>query len=327
MEDKDFKFWLGIQLVIIVVGVIGLALSELIKTLYIDNSVIQKIFEVITFLGNELVFIVLIAVIYITYDKRYAKNLTVVLLTTTLINSFLKDTIKDPRPLVGTIEETSYGFPSGHSQGSASFYGYIGYEFREKIKPNVIPIIISVVILLVAFSRIIIAVHDLQDIGAGLIFGVLVLLAFVYLEPIATERINSLEPKIVIIIGSIVSLVLFVVGTLLFPTSGDQLAATPIPFSDTGAYAQLGGILLGLTIGYVLENIYINYEPSKLEIKYKVINLVVGLVILFILYFGLGLLKGVFDSVIYRYIRYALIAFILVFIVPLIFSKINPNTN
>lgn len=327
MDDKDFTYWIYLQLIIIAIGIVVWSLSVIFRALYIENSVVQTIFEVITYLGNELVFIVLIAVIYIVYDKRYAKNLTLVLLITTYVNSFLKDLFQDPRPTAGEIEETSYGFPSGHSQGSSSFYGYIGYEFREKVRPNLIPLILSVIILLVAFSRVIIAVHDFQDIGAGLIFGIGIMLAFVYLEPIATEKINALEPKIVIIIGIVISVFIFLFGTFLFPTSGEQLESNPIPFADTGAYAQIGGILLGLTIGYILENIYINYEPSKLEIKYKIINLIIGLIILFAVYFGLELLKGIFNSVIFRYIRYALIAFILVFIVPWIFTKINPTTS
>lgn len=325
MDDKDFKFWILLQLVIVVIGIVLWSLSIIFRALYIEIGLVQTTFELITYLGNELVFIILIAVIYIVYDKRYAKNLTILLLTTTYINSFLKDIFKDPRPPVGSIEETSYGFPSGHSQGSATFYGYIGYEFRDKIKPNVIPLILSVIILLVAFSRVIIGVHDFQDIGAGLIFGVSVMLAFIYLEPIATEKLNALEPKIVILIGVIISIAIFLFGTFLFPTSGKQLGNEAIPFSDTGAYAQIGGILLGLTIGYVLENMYINYEPSKLDIKYKILNLVIGLIILFLVYFGLELLKDIFNSVIFRYIRYTLVAFILVFIVPWIFTKINPN--
>lgn len=325
MDDKDFKFWILLQLVIITIGIVVWSLSIVFRALYIDNSLVQTVFEAITFLGNEIVFIVIIAIIYIVYDKRYAKNLTLLLLTTTYINSFLKDIFQDPRPGVGEIEEESYGFPSGHSQGSASFYGFIGYEFREKVKPNIIPIMLSVLILLIAFSRVIIAVHDFQDIGAGLIFGISIMLAFIYLEPIATEKVKSLQPKIVILIGIIVSVVIFLFGTLLFPTSGKQLTENPIPFSDTGAYAQIGGILLGLSIGYVLENMYINYEPARVEIKYKILNLVIGLIILFVAYFGLELLKDIFNSVIYRYIRYALIAFILVFVVPWIFTKINPK--
>jgi membrane-associated phospholipid phosphatase len=318
--------FLLIQIVLLILGVIGWIFSIVIDVLYIEIDLIQIIFNIITYIGDTLIFIVIIAIIYITYDKRYAKNLTLALLTTVYINSFLKDVFQDPRPIQNELTETGYGFPSGHTQGSSTFWGFIGYEYRDTLKYNLVPILFSVLILLVAFSRIIIAVHDLQDISGGLIFGVLILLGCIYMEPILTEKVNTVSFSVRIIIGFAISIALFIFGTLLFPTSGKQLlGAEAVPFSDTGAYAQVGGVLLGLTIGYELENKYIQYEPSQLQMKYKILNLVIGLAIVFVLYFGLEFLTTIFNSVIYRYIRYTLIAFILVCPVPWIFSKINPK--
>jgi len=325
-EERIPRNFLLLQVILIILGIIGFIFSIWIDVIYIEIDFIQIIFNVITYLGDTLVFIVVVAVIYIVYDKRFAKNLTLALLTTVYINSFLKDVFIDPRPIQNELRATGYGFPSGHSQGAATFWGYIGYEFKDDLRDNIVPILFSILLLLVALSRIIIAVHDLQDISGGLIFGVLVLLAFIYLEPIATEKLNSYTLQIRIIIGVLLSLALFLFGTLLFPTSGQQLLEEKaIPFADVGSYAVVGGVLLGLTIGYELENQYVHYEPSRLQVKYKILNLVIGLIIVFVLYFGLEFLTDIFNSVIYRFIRYALIAFILVFIVPWIFTKINPK--
>jgi len=331
LEDRiSYRTLLITELIIIIIAVLGLGLViQFNEAFFVDNSIVKLIFTVITYIGDTLVFIVIIAIIYIVYDKRYAKNLTFALLTTVYINSFLKDVFQDPRPPTNDppdgINESSYGFPSGHSQGAATFWGYIAYEFKDKPKPKVVPIILSIVILLVALSRVIIGVHDLQDITGGLIIGIGVLLAFIYIRPIITEKINSLEMLHKILLGVVASLILFIVGTLLFPTSGEQLLSNPTPFADTGAYAQVGGVILGLSIGYVLENEYVDYQPSRLNTKWKIINLIVGLIIVFIIYFGLEFLKDIFNSVIYRYFRYAIIALILVLVVPWIFTKINPQ--
>ncbi len=325
-EKQIPRNFLLIQIVLIILGIIGFIFSIWIDVIYIEIDLIQIIFNIITYLGDTLVFIVIIAVIYIVYDKRFAKNLTLALLTTVYINSFLKDIFQDPRPVQNELREIGYGFPSGHSQSAATFWGYIGYEFKDTLKDNIVPIIFSALILIVALSRIIIAVHDLQDISGGIILGVLVLLAFIYLEPIVAEKLNSYKFVIRIVIGIIVSFALFLFGTLLFPTSGEQLLGDKaVPFSDTGSYALVGGVILGLTIGYELENQYVHYEPSRIQLKYRILNLVIGLVIVFILYFGLEFLKDIFNTVIYRFIRYALIAFILVFVTPWIFTKINPK--
>ncbi|TXT65177.1 MAG: PAP2 superfamily protein [Promethearchaeota archaeon] len=319
--------FLLIQLVLIIIGLIGFFFTVWIDVIYIQIEIVQLIFSIITYVGDTLVFIVIVAIIYIVYDKRFAKNLTLALLTTVYVNSFLKDIFQDPRPVQNDLRETGYGFPSGHSQGAATFWGYIGYEFKDALEHNLVPILFSIIILLVALSRIIIAVHDLQDISGGIIFGVCVLLVFIYLQPVLTENVNTLPLSIRIIIGVVTSLGLFILGTLLFPTSGEQLLGDKaIPFSDAGSYAVVGGVLLGL-VGYELENEYVKYEPSKLEVKYKILNVIIGLIIVFVLYFGLEFLKDIFNSVIFRYIRYALISFILVFIVPWIFTKINPKTN
>ncbi|TXT61484.1 MAG: PAP2 superfamily protein [Promethearchaeota archaeon] len=328
-ERISYKTLIILQLIIIITAILGLGLVKYVDAVYIDNSIIQSIFKVITYLGDTLVFIVIIAIIYIVYDKKYAKNLTFALLTTVYINSFLKDVFMDPRPaensIPGGYQETSYGFPSGHSQGSSTFWGYVGYEFNDKPKPKLIPVIFSGLIFLVVLSRLILGVHDVQDVTGGLILGIGVLLAFIYLEPIVSKRINSLEMLQKILIGVVASLVLFIFGTLLFPTSGEQLLASPTPFADTGAYAQVGGVILGISVGYVLENEYVDYQPSRLEMKWKIINLIIGLIVVFVIYFGLEFLKDIFNSVIFRYFRYAIIAFILVLVVPWIFTKINPT--
>ena len=73
--------------------------------------------------------------------------------------------------------------------------------------------------------------------------------------------------------------------------------------------------------GIVLENEYIKYEPSELNNKQKTINLFIGMIILIITYYGLDLIIN--GNVVLRFIRYALITFIITFMVPLIFRKIN----
>jgi len=311
----SYKTLLIIEVIIVLIAVIGLLLVGAgVRATYIENDIVQLIFNIITYLGDTLVFIVCIAIIYIAYDKQYAKNLTFALLTTYYLNSFLKDVFRDPRPPENAGRETSYGFPSGHSQGAATFWGYFGYEFKDKPRRNLVPIILSGLILLVALSRIIIGVHDVQDITAGLILGIAVLLAFIYIEPVVSEKVSSFKMLNKILLGIVASLVLFIFGTLLFGI-----------FIDEGAYAQVGGVVLGLSIGYVLENEYVDYQPSRLETKYKIINLIIGLIIVIVIYFGLEFLKDIFNSVIYRYFRYAIIALILTLVIPWIFTKINPT--
>ena len=333
LEKKGLLTYVIIFIVILILGLTLLALGYN-EAFYSSSSTMQTIFKMITNLGEPIVFIVLVAIFYIIYDKKFAKNLALSLLITTYINEFAKGIFKDPRPATNTspdkitpenpsgLIETSYGFPSGHTQSAVGTWGYIAIKFKDKPKPLIWPIILSIVIFLVGISRMVIGVHDLQDVVGGSLIGMVVLFLFIYIEPIATEKFNSFNLIVKLIIVTIVSIGLFLLGILLFPTSGTDLLPTPQPFTDTGGFAQVGGVFLGLGFGYMLEYENIKYQPSEMSKKQKIINLIIGLVLIFIIYILLDLPADLINSVFYRFARYALIAFILTYILPWIFVKI-----
>lgn len=312
---------------ILIVGLIMLALGYN-EAFYSSNSGVRAVFQIITDTGDEVFFIIVIAVFFIAYDKKFAKNLLFSLIISTYINNFLKDVFQDPRPRTN-IDPTSetgyiaegYGFPSGHSQGSVSVYGYIAYHFKDKSKHFLIPVILSIYIFLIALSRIILGVHDLQDIIGGLLFGICVLLPFIYLEPIVTEKLESSSLQIKILLAIIVSVLLFIIGAVLFPTTGQYPIKNPVPYADAGGYALVSGVILGFSVGYLLENEYVNYQPSELNNKQKIINLILGLILVFAIYFVLGL--AIRGNIILRFTRYALLTFSISLILPIIFTKIN----
>ena len=332
LSKKELVTVSVIFVVVLVMGLIllGLGFNE---AFYSSSSTIRSIFKAITYLGEPIVFIVMVAVLFIMYDKKFAKNLALSLVFTVYLNEFFKNIFMDPRPATTNIDldeitpenptglvETSYGFPSGHTQSAIGTWGYIGYNFRKRLY---IVIILSIIMFLVAISRMIIGVHDLQDVIGGFSIGLIVLLLFMYLEPYGTEQFNALKLPVKLILIVVVSLVLFLLGIFLFPTSGTDLLPVPVAFSDTGSFSLVGGVMLGFGIAYVLEGEYVKYEPSKLDLKWKIINLVIGLVILFVVYFGLEAIRGVFDSVFYRFARYAIVGFILGYVVPFLFVKLN----
>jgi len=303
------------------------------ETFYSSSSTVRAIFRVITYLGEPIVFLIIIVILYLAYNKKFAKNLLLSLLFSSYCNEWVKSIFQDNRPShniepteeYGVIE-ASYGFPSGHSQNGCVFWGYLGNEFKNKYRYKqipIIPIILSVIIFLIAISRIIIGVHDLQDIIGGLLIGIGLLLAFIYLEPILTKQYNKISFIGKIIIPVVISVGLFLIGTLLLPNAGTQLALTPVPpYPDEGNFGLVGGVILGFGVGYTLEHQYVKYDPSQLTNKKKVINIIIGLVIALLLYLPLEYLLK-FNSVFYRYARYAIIAFIISYVVPLICSKIS----
>ncbi|MFX1392939.1 MAG: phosphatase PAP2 family protein [Promethearchaeota archaeon] len=318
-----------ISVVIVIIGIILIVLGYN-EAFYLNYTLIQAFFKAITYLGEAIVLIIIIAIFYIMYDKKFAKSLAFGLLISAYIMEFMKETFQDPRPSTNVdpeaeygFTEPSYGFPSGHTQNSVIVWGNIGYEFKDKPTSFVVPIIISVLIFLIAISRMIIGVHDLQDVIGGFAIGMCLLIAFIYLEPIVAPKINKLNLLIKILIVIVISILLFVIGTLLFPAAGLGLVDNPPLYSDAGSFALVGGSMLGLSVGYLLENEYVKYNPSELNKKQKVINLIIGLIVILVAYLGLDLIIS--GNVILRFVRYATISFILTFFVPIIFKKINRN--
>ena len=97
-----------------------------------------------------------------------------------VINSFLKDFFQDPRPPADFMLDegtgTSYGWPSGHAQIAVTLWGLLAYELKNKF----ISLAAITFILLVAFSRMYLGVHDLGDVIAGLLIGGFILLLWHY---------------------------------------------------------------------------------------------------------------------------------------------------
>ena len=304
-----------IILLLFIIGMILLILDYN-EALYIENSIVQLIFEIITFTGESLFLILVFAILIFIYDKRFAVNFFLMYGISGIINSMLKEIIKEPRPLTNITKSDEpvlgYGFPSGHAQVAASNWGLTAYHFKDKARPLLIPVVFSIFIFLVALSRVIIGVHSLKQIIWGLLIGIIILIAFLYLEPIISEKFNLLSLPMKLILAIVLSVLLYVIGTLLFPE-----------FAGYGEniYAIAGGSLLGLSVGSLLEREYVKYEPSELNSKQKVINLTVGITLLLIfLIFIYGLITGL-DILLF--IQNAILALIITLLIPLIFTKIN----
>ncbi|MFX0007283.1 MAG: phosphatase PAP2 family protein [Promethearchaeota archaeon] len=323
-----------IGLTALVVLVIGLILyyTGLNEAFYSSSSTIQAIFKAITYLGEPIVFIIIIAILYLGYNKNYAKNLAVVLLISQYLNQLLKSIGQDTRPATNVdageeygFVEPSYGFPSGHTQNSTAFWGYLANKFKDKFKKNnlpIVPIIISVIIFLVSISRMIVGVHDLQDVVGGFLIGLGVLLLIIYAEPFFSEQFNKLNFVAKIILIAAIAIILFLVGTLLFPNAGLGLVTPPVLYADHGGFAQVGGAILGFGIGYLLEQEYVKYDPSQLTSKQKILNIIIMIVVLLVVFVPFEYFISI-PSVYYRFARYALATFVLGYVVPLICKKIN----
>lgn len=153
-----------------------------------DNIINDKLTSIIKVITNlsSVIFIIVIATIAIIFirNKRIKLLLASNLIGITIINNLLKVIIARDRPNINRlVNESGYSFPSGHSITSMVFYGYLIYLIyryvdNKKIKVSLI-IFLSLLILMIGFSRIYLGVHYTSDVMGGFLLGVVYLIVFI----------------------------------------------------------------------------------------------------------------------------------------------------
>jgi undecaprenyl-diphosphatase len=107
-----------------------------------------------------------------------ATSWVAVVLLGVLLNDGAKDLFQRARPLVydGIVAESSYSFPSGHSMAAMISYGLLGYLFLLALPPRrsvrgLALACLSLIVLIVGFSRMYLSAHWLTDVLGGFLLG------------------------------------------------------------------------------------------------------------------------------------------------------------
>ena len=153
-----------------------------------DNIINDKLTSIIKVITNlsSVIFIIVIATIAIIFirNKRIKLLLASNLIGITIINNLLKVIVARDRPNINRlVNENGYSFPSGHSITSMVFYGYLIYLIyryvdNKNIKVSLI-IFLSLLILMIGFSRIYLGVHYTSDVMGGFLLGVVYSIVFI----------------------------------------------------------------------------------------------------------------------------------------------------
>lgn len=262
----------------------------------IANPFFDFLFELITMCGEQIVLISIISIIYWALDKKFGEYIAYSVLTSVLLNNAIKDIFKMKRPIgeegIRTLRSetaTGYSFPSGHTQGAASFYGAMAIYLKKKA----MYIIATIMIILIGFSRLYLGVHYPKDVIVGGILGILTSL-------ICYKLYNRFENK----------MLLYVITFIVFIPA--------LTFAHSADFIKGMGTYLGFVIGMYIEKKYVNFSIEG-STRGKVIRVLLGILILLVLQVGL---KAIFPSeTIFSFIRYALISFVGIGIYPMIFKK------
>ena len=260
-----------------------------------------EFFMLVTQLGSEIFYVVLLLIGYWAFNKREFIITTYVLIVAVLSNYWLKYIIANNRPptsywYAGT-DPPNYSTPSGHSQYSATFYGWL----TVRTKTWWISLIGIILTFMIGISRIYLGVHFLGDVLLGWGVGILTVVLIYYLEKPVREYLSKYKFEHLIL----------VVAALL-----------PAPPNDN--FGNVGGLTMGLALGLVLENRFVGFtvEAPNGQKWRLALRVVIGLGLVIGVMIGLsGILPS--EDILLRSVRYFLVAITGVFVWPLIFKKVN----
>ena len=174
----------------------------------IRSSSLSIFFENISLAGYPTFLILFISFGYFYWSPSRFSRVAMMLFISGLINAFLKDFFQDARPAIELMLDpkvgTSYGWPSGHSQIAVTLWGLLAYELKNKWAT----IGAITIIILIAFSRMYLGVHDLGDVFAGLIIGGMILLIWHY--AVINDLYKSLSKGSWLILILVFQLILYI---------------------------------------------------------------------------------------------------------------------
>ena len=223
----------------------------------------DSFFSLITHLGEETVFIVVGLTVYWCVSKRQGICLICVGFLGTVVNQFLKLLFRIPRPWVldesftivesARAEATGYSFPSGHTQSSVGVFGCLAYTAGRRWWRGVC----VALCLLVPFSRMYLGVHTPKDVLVSMALA----LCMVFALPPVMDKLLGKKGGMHILFASLTGLtVLALLFMLLYPYGADMDA--DMYQSGLNNAAKILGCILGVWLGWTLEDRYIKFSPE-----------------------------------------------------------------
>lgn len=294
------------------------------------NPVTDFLFEWITKIGEETVFLVLALIFFWCVSKRRGYFMLLVGLVGTIINQALKLIFRIPRPwviddkftVVGgeAVKEAASGFsfPSGHTQNVAGTFGSIAVT-SKRWRGRAICI---AVIVLVAFSRMYLGVHTPLDVSVSLLVAAILVFG-VYPLFSSDEKMDKAMPYICIV-SFLLSLGLVLYTFLLPETSFETEAELSNLYSGRKNASTLIGCIIGLPVIYYVDKYHTHFETRSTWYG-QIIKLVVGFGVVLGIKAGLSapLISLFGNEYIARAVRYFLIVIFAGVLWPMCFAPIS----
>ena len=287
-----------------------------------------------SFLGIEALIagaFVVPCIVYWSIGKRAGQFSLLVYGASSVCNQLIKNTVCAYRPWIRDARilpdqsaiagAEGYSFPSGHPQSVTSILGGLVWPSRRERRWPLI--LTAFLIALVMVSRLFLGVHAPQDVLVGLLVGGL----FVVLgEPVVRwiEAQDGRDLKAVVV-GCILT-VLYLVYVTVKPYPVEYVNGKLLvdPVEMTVSCYKLGGVFIGILIGWVIERRYICFGTEGVSRSERVLRSGVGLIIIAAAYvLPKNLLVSLLGVFLGQFVRHALVFLLLFAGIPALFEPLG----
>jgi membrane-associated phospholipid phosphatase len=266
-----------------------------------NTPILDAFFIAITNLGSSVFYYLMIPVFYWSVNKKAGITLTASLLCSMYINVAIKEIVAFGRPIgypgirnLFVISAQGYSFPSGHAQGTSTFWGCIMKWYRSR---RIYRLGIAI-ILLVSLSRLYLGVHWPLDVLAGIILGLTISMVFIW----GSKAVSSIP----LIPNALLSIIIPIILVCLFP------------HRDNFVYM---GMLSGSWLGYIFEEHFVGFEPENKGRLKVIIKYLIGIIGFLLMYVGLKSILPPYNA--YHMLRYFIIGLWLTFGAPILFRWLD----
>jgi membrane-associated phospholipid phosphatase len=161
-----------------------------------------------SWLGYATFLMLFMSVGYWVWSKERFFRLLVIVAANALVNAYAKDLFQDPRPALelrlDDLVGASYGLPSGHAQMAVAMWMWLAWEVRRAW----FWWLCGTIALGVITSRLLLGVHDVEDVLIGAAFGGASLFVMQWARTQRWVQDASLSAQLMAIVGITLAAVL-----------------------------------------------------------------------------------------------------------------------
>ena len=306
------------------------------------HPALDGMMRALSFFGDETFFSAFVPFLYWCVDAALGLRVLAILVGSDFVNGIVKWAVHAPRPFwvdarVKALSlESAYGLPSGHAQNAAAIWPTLARVVRARWA------VIAAVLLIfgISISRSYLGVHFPQDLLAGWVIGAVILVVYRRAEPGAVRwfEARSVGAQILAAFGLSIFMLVVTLGVratiagVTDPAGWVTQATTGLsptdarraydPRSLDGPVANVG-VVFGAGVGLALMRRSARFSPGGAWQR-RAARLVVGLLVVAVLRFGLAAVfprDPLVVGLVFRYVRYALLAVGIVWLAPWLFIK------